>query len=110
MVTIVSSKESDYNEFFSEVIDALNEQYKETPKLLVFALPDQETGTSHLSFYGMDSFDMYQAANLIQYEATRYLVMEEQGRIEAESFDDEDYEEDFDEGDLEDESDGEKVR
>lgn len=94
MVQIISTKQSEYNDFFSEVISALDEQYKKTPKILIFAIPDQEDNELHMSTYGMDSFDLYQAASAIQHEATRTLIMEEHIKFDNGEYDTfEDYEE-----------------
>lgn len=94
MVQIVSTKQSEYNDFFSEVISALDEQYKKTPKLLIFGIPDQEDNELHMSTYGMDSFDLFQVASAVQHEATRMLVMEEHIKLENGEYDTfDDYEE-----------------
>ena len=77
MVNIISTKNSEYNDFFAKVIESLDSQFKNTPKIVVFAIPDQENNDCSFSTYGTDSYDLFQAASSIQHEATREIAMEE---------------------------------
>lgn len=105
MVTIASTKNRDYNSFFAQVIDMIDNDYSEPPKILVCAIPNDNNDSS-VSFYDMNSIDLYQAAGIIQYEATRSAIMEEQANMDLEYMDD-----DFDYDVAEDTDDGtEKIR
>lgn len=105
MVTIASTKNRDYNSFFAQVIDMIDNDYSEPPKILICTLP-QDSNDSSVSFYDMNSIDLYQAAGIIQYEATRSAIMEEQFNMDLEYLDD-----DFNYDVAEDTEDGtEKIR
>lgn len=92
MTTVVSNKNSKYNEFFSEVISMIDEQYTKPPKILVVALPDGEDAENHLSTYGMDTLDMFQMASLVLHEATKFMLDDALDKV-LPNIDDEDYDE-----------------
>lgn len=92
MTTVVSNKDSEYNEFFSEVISMIDEQYTKPPKIMVVALPDDEDAEYHLSTYGMDTLDMFQSSSLVLHEATKFMLDDALDKV-LPNIDDEDYDE-----------------
>ena len=106
MVSVVSTKNSEYNEFFAQVIDSLDRYFDKHPKLLIVALPDGEVKEPHISTYGVDSYDLMDISALCQHEAYRDLVYDACSQYMENYFNDCDENED---GEF-DESDGQTVR
>ena len=75
MVKVMSTKNASYNEFFAKVVNSLDQYFEHNPKIVVVALPDNENKEIHLSTFGVDSYDLFDAANICQHEAIKDLVM-----------------------------------
>ena len=87
MVTITSTKNRDYNSFFSEVIEMMDKEYSTEPKILIATIPEGE-GECTLNLYDMNGFDLFRVASMVQYDATRCTVIEEQADMDAVEFED----------------------
>lgn len=112
MVSVISTKNSEYNEFFSKVIDSLDQYFDNPPRLLIVALPDGEVKEPHFSTYGVDTYDLMDISALCQHEAYKYLVYDACSQYMETYFDDCDESEDgeFDDFDEFNDSDGQTVR